>query len=319
MIATENEWRTARNADRARRRAGGEDELLLDEDGSERPGATSDGTTLPPPSPPSLADKDQFAGALQGLSPSRQSIILKVFESLAGKAHTTTHTIGGTSTETNATGERSLSAAFERSSDQFQYQSLEIPPAIVKLGLARVHIPLTLLTPSAIRKIHQYPTSVKTKKVLTYAGQKLDLLDLSAWPDESSLPPERFFEAWQNMLKIYARIGDDTVTNRFQTHFGYILALPDFAEDYKAILRFDCEVRRRYMNNPARFSPADSSYQNRLNAIKSRVLSEEIKAGRQSQSDFSLRFSPYPQGGRCDNRAMRAGGSRPHSRPASYA
>ncbi|KZT01122.1 uncharacterized protein LAESUDRAFT_764045 [Laetiporus sulphureus 93-53] len=218
VIAAENNQHKANNADRACHHAGGDDtddELLLDDDGLKRPGLAGSSTT--PPTSPGPSDQTQLSDALQGLSPTHQQAILKAVESLTKQVHTPLHTStqsnGRSSMAIPAVDEKFLSSSIECSDDFFQDQGLELLPAIMKLQLAQIHVPLTLTMSSAIQKILNSPASLKMKKVIIITGQKLDLLDFSEWPEETSLLQEWFFEVWQNMLKLYAQISDEVMTN----------------------------------------------------------------------------------------------------------
>ncbi|KZT05721.1 uncharacterized protein LAESUDRAFT_212352 [Laetiporus sulphureus 93-53] len=300
MIATGK-----RTACRVDRRACGEeteDEDSSDDDDAELPGIDDASFVASDTVFPARSKVLQLAGILQALSPADRDILIKTLGPLVTRAHTSTQELGGTPATTAVTTRKLFTSANEneRSSDLFQVYSLKVPPAILMLAAARVHIPLTLTTTDAIRKMHHDPTAIKTKKVVTADGQRMYLLDVSAWPDEASLPPELFGQAWHNMLKVYTKIGDE-VAERFRTHLDYLLALRDFVKDYKAILQFDCEVRRAYMNDPPGFFPKDPMYDIRFHSISLEILSENLRTDLQSRHDSSRRFTPYPRGGRGDS------------------
>ncbi|KAG1855656.1 hypothetical protein DFJ58DRAFT_727467 [Suillus subalutaceus] len=79
----------------------------------------------------------------------------------------------------------------------------EIPcPIIFNLTKVKVHIPLTVLTPLALRKIHQDPSCIKIMKGLVN-DPKLSVMDAtsSGFSPVTSLLADQFNEAFGNFIK----------------------------------------------------------------------------------------------------------------------
>ncbi|KZT12309.1 uncharacterized protein LAESUDRAFT_754780 [Laetiporus sulphureus 93-53] len=297
-IERENEERAARYTARLDRRDGGDeavsdDELFIDLDGNEIP-ADDEGTgeTLKNPAD-ILADATPLATAIHGMSLSSKAAFMKAFQVL-----TDTHI---PSKEAHIrlkeahTGPKEAHTAAKEVIDASEQAGFEIPPAVLKLASAQIHIPLTLVTSNAIRRMHLDPTSLWTRKLTTNSGSRVDIIDLARWPEEESLPVGLFTEAWKNLLKVYRKLADKEIIELFQTHYDYITSLLHFYRVYKAILRFDCEVRRTWMNEPSTFSPEDAKYQNCLEKIQVEMMREGYGAEPYGTCDSSNRFRPYPR------------------------
>ncbi|KAG1855977.1 hypothetical protein F4604DRAFT_1932124 [Suillus subluteus] len=121
----------------------------------------------------------------------------------------------------------------------------EIPRPILNLAKAKIHIPLTVLTPSALRKIHQDPSCIKMMKGLVLDDPKLSVMDAasSGFPLETSLLADQFNEAFGNFIKLMRQIADQTIVQRFIDHRAFCTERDDFSENYRAILAFDIETR----------------------------------------------------------------------------
>ncbi|KZT03792.1 uncharacterized protein LAESUDRAFT_761639 [Laetiporus sulphureus 93-53] len=135
---------TARGAVRADLRVNGEDtddECLLNDDGAELPGIDdlTLATSIPCATCCSLPEHCKRFLQLIETSSSRCS-------ELATHAHTPSQVLGDMSTIMDATTKKPSSAANERFSNRFRDRGLQVPLAILRLGVARIHIPLALTT-----------------------------------------------------------------------------------------------------------------------------------------------------------------------------
>ncbi|KAG2337081.1 hypothetical protein BDR05DRAFT_952888 [Suillus weaverae] len=83
----------------------------------------------------------------------------------------------------------------------------EIPCPLLNLAKAKVHVPLTLLMNTSLRRIHEDPSCVKLKKGLVLEDPKLCIMDTSnGFPPEATLTADVFFEATSNFLKLLTLI-----------------------------------------------------------------------------------------------------------------
>ncbi|KAG1728441.1 hypothetical protein EDB19DRAFT_2027980 [Suillus lakei] len=160
----------------------------------------------------------------------------------------------------------------------------EIPRPILNLAKAKIHVPLTILTPSALRRIHQEPSCIKMTKGLVLDDPKQIVMDpaSSGFPPESSLPAEEFNEASANFIKLMRMIADPITVQRFVDHRAFCTDRDDFSANYRSILAFDIEIRRKFFNTLT--FPDRSTYIERW---------KEIKIDTRLDTNTS-RFQPYP-------------------------
>ncbi|KAG1876017.1 hypothetical protein C8R48DRAFT_768863 [Suillus tomentosus] len=142
----------------------------------------------------------------------------------------------------------------------------EIPRPIINLAKAKIHVPLTLLTLASLRKIHLDPSCVKMKKGLVLDDPKMSVMDTLTFPTESTLPADRFYEAYSNFLKMMALVADKATIKRFIKHRDFCLSRDEFSDDWNAVLNFNIEIRRKFFNAQSFHDP--STYMQRWNEIK---------------------------------------------------
>jgi hypothetical protein len=181
----------------------------------------------------------------------------------------------------------------------------ELPRVIINLAKARIHVPLTLLTPSAIQKIHTDPSSVKLRKGLVLDDPKQSVLDTAGFPSETNLTAEEFYEASDNFVSLINLIAGPAVVERFKQHRSFCLSRKQFKDSFPAILAFDIETRRIFFNTQTFL--ADEAYTRRWNEIQIQVSQKKADdaaelAIRESarfsallqQGGSSQRYAPYP-------------------------
>ncbi|KAG1812023.1 hypothetical protein EV424DRAFT_1542243 [Suillus variegatus] len=120
----------------------------------------------------------------------------------------------------------------------------KIPCPILNLAKAKIHVPLTVLTPMALWKIHQDPSCIKMTKGLVLDDPKLSVMDAtsSGFPPESSLPADQFNEAFSNFIKLMRQVADSSIVQRIIDHCAFCMERDDFSENYRTILAFDIKT-----------------------------------------------------------------------------
>lgn len=127
-------------------------------------------------------------------------------------------------------------------------------------------------------------------KGLVLDDLKMSVMDAasSGFPPESSLPGDQFNEAFGNFLKLMHQIADPTVVQRFVDHCAFCTERDDFSENYRAILTFDIEIRRKFFNTLTFLDKP--TYVERWKEVKI-----DMKLNNQPSSSGSSRYQPYPQ------------------------
>ncbi|KAG1888103.1 hypothetical protein F4604DRAFT_1916018 [Suillus subluteus] len=163
----------------------------------------------------------------------------------------------------------------------------EIPCPILNLTKVKVHIPLTVLIPLALHKIHQDPSCIKMMKGLIN-DPKLSVMDAtsSGFPPVTSLPADQFNEAFGNFIKVMCQIADTTIVQYFIDHCAFCTERDNFSENYHTILVFDIKACRKFFNILTFLDrPA---YLNHWKEIKINTKLEN-----QSSSSNGSHFQPY--------------------------
>ena len=70
------------------------------------------------------------------------------------------------------------------------------------------------------------------------------ILDAGVFPPELSMSIEDWREAWQNLLRLLSRLGDEEVQAMFHAHYEHLTRLSYFRDDFDAVLGFDIFIFR---------------------------------------------------------------------------
>ncbi|KAI0083538.1 hypothetical protein BDY19DRAFT_910526 [Irpex rosettiformis] len=128
----------------------------------------------------------------------------------------------------------------------FFSQTIVAPDALVTLLLSKRHLPLTVCTTSAINDVLNNLESVKYVKQFNRRNERRELIDISAWPSESTISKEDWRDAYRNFAIILRAAASDAVCNLFDEHLAFLCARPEFKLSFPAILKFDIEVRKNF-------------------------------------------------------------------------
>ncbi|KAG1747007.1 hypothetical protein EDD22DRAFT_958267 [Suillus occidentalis] len=190
-ILDENEARIRCNDARADHRATTsdvveDDELMLDAPPEEFSG-------LPDPRPintntPMINIFRDYTALTPGSRAGFESLMAKVLPSAPQAQAATTSSVVDTSTaRAYSDDDVKLFSSFD--------EAFEIPRVIIDLAKSHIHVPLTLLTPSAFERIHMDPSCIKMRKGMILDDPKRSVLDAAGFPAETTLQPAEFHEA----------------------------------------------------------------------------------------------------------------------------
>lgn len=280
-VEAENTVRAERNLRRAHLRA---DEDHIEEVSDDEPFLNEEYSpekdhTAKPTIPSYILEAVDFIGSL---TPTTKSILA----ALTAKGQMPTET---NQAAASSSGGASDAPVFTEANTRIvdgEVTAFEIPRVLLNLARSKVHIPLTLLTLSSLRKIHEDPASVKMKKGLVTDDPKLFVMDTSSgFPPESSLPPHLFYEAASNFIRLLGLVADDATVKRFTDHRNFCLSRDEFGDNFDSILAFDVEIRRRFFNTHT--FPSRVAYLDRWKNVL-------IKTSLAQQGSSSSRYQPYP-------------------------
>jgi len=303
QIVEENLLRSARNAKRASRRVDPNyiEEVSEDEDPFPFDNVPTTSSNLPTRTKTPVVDQNSSLAhalsAINALTPSSKA----VFHSLLDNLKTSDPTPPSSQSNQDAFTFDDSNVKIASSIENIY----ELPRVIINLAKAKIHVPLTLLTPSAIQKIHTEPSSIKLRKGLVLDDPKQSVLDTSGFPSETDLTPEEFYEASDNFVSLISLIAGPAVVQRFKQHRSFCLSRKQFKDSFPAILAFDIETRRMFFNTQTFLT--DDAYERRWNETQLKLSQKKADdaaelAIRESarlttllqQGSSSQRYAPYP-------------------------
>jgi hypothetical protein len=144
---------------------------------------------------------------------------------------------------------------------------LPLPPCFndhhLILVQSRVYTPLTLFTNTNLRLIAREEMTLATTKI-SIGGKKtgsFKILDLVKFHEEygaeKNLTHTEWSEASRNYLRFLETLepdNDDSISRRWDAHFGYFDNREDCIPHFKAILQLDIRMRKEYLAQPFAFS-----------------------------------------------------------------
>ncbi|KAH7903817.1 hypothetical protein BJ138DRAFT_969821, partial [Hygrophoropsis aurantiaca] len=118
-----------------------------------------------------------------------------------------------------------------------------IPPSLIDLGRANLHIPLSMQTTAATRRLIQDDASLKRVAYYTKEGQKVMIIDRSQFPDERKMTLAEWHEAYVRNLFFLSEWYDKEIVERWARHYRFCSKQDDMTDLFPAILLFDIEER----------------------------------------------------------------------------
>ncbi|KAF9456232.1 hypothetical protein BDZ94DRAFT_1178185 [Collybia nuda] len=153
-------------------------------------------------------------------------------------------------------------------------------PFIIQLAQNAIHIPLVLFTSKLTNKLHKESTSIKQNTVYNSLGTKCHVMDLSQFPEESTMDIADWHEAW-NCYRVFLESScDHTLYTRWNDHYQFLAKQDDFRNNFPAILKFDIEERTRYSLDPREFNR--ESYLCHFKSVKIEVMHTKIRNATQN-------------------------------------
>ena len=211
----------------------------------------------------------------------------------------------------------------------FAHRNTSSDPRVIEMMKAGFHWPLTGLTCKALRALND---GSKVKMIKTHSKHSTTaagvhhILDSGVFPQEHTISIEDWREAWQNLIRLLTRLGDEDVQAMFHSHYEYLTRLPYFREEFEAILEFDIWVRHTWFTaNPSKkpaFRAGGSKYLEKLSDIRLSAIRARVAAPPVLPPPAPLaRYHPYS----CEERteenprrapfSSRAAGARDYGQP----
>ncbi|TFK78165.1 hypothetical protein K466DRAFT_571011, partial [Polyporus arcularius HHB13444] len=208
-----------------------------------------------------------------------------------------------------------------------------VDPRVIAMLRNGYHVPLSAFLKSEIERIND--GKVKSSKVDSRNNLTMYILDLSGCPNERTLDPDQWRDAWSNLLKIMDRVVRPREAERWLTHFEYLYDLEWFRDEFQAVLEFDVDLRKSWFledpNNKSPFVVGDGDYLRELGEVRLRCLRKHMDArprtpppryAHQSRSPARPSYQTRPErfddrrgaadhGGRMREREMPFRGGRP--------
>ncbi|TFK78994.1 hypothetical protein K466DRAFT_606491, partial [Polyporus arcularius HHB13444] len=234
----ENERRTERNTRRVQMRLddpnfGEQDEVLLEiyappPQGEEEPrrenggGAGPEGgeenthTVNPPPPPPPTITAEQLLGmitAAAGMEAPQADRMIGILEAVVGR-------MGGSVDKARASAPLIGDAPGRR---MFEEDDVVADP---RLGLTLVHghhLPLTLCTPRALEEVAERTRKLEMSTWTDRDDKKKTVVDVNKWPDEKTLTPNEWKDAWPQFIRIMEGHVQPAVIRKFLAHYDSYL------------------------------------------------------------------------------------------------
>ncbi|KAI0085855.1 hypothetical protein BDY19DRAFT_908833 [Irpex rosettiformis] len=148
--------------------------------------------------------------------------------------------------------------------------TVEAPEPLIALMVNRHYLPLTMCTTDAVKDITiNKAGKVKYAKQYDRFGTKHDLIDASTWGDELSMTKEEWRDAYHNFdIILREATSNPDIQALFKSHFDFLCTTEVFRNNFPAALRFDIEVRQKFLlNNHTKFAVGSWEYSQRLMQI----------------------------------------------------
>ncbi|TFK50271.1 hypothetical protein OE88DRAFT_1736519 [Heliocybe sulcata] len=128
---------------------------------------------------------------------------------------------------------------------------LGVHPEIELLIKHKQHLRLSLFTNDGLRKLVEDGNTMPRKKL----ASKISIIDVSQFKDEALLTKDEFREAIDRAMMVFTVLGDASYIQRWDDHWSWFLNLPNFKDNFDAVLACEIELRREYRTSPFEFNP----------------------------------------------------------------
>ena len=183
-------------------------------------------------------------------------------------------------------------SAEDLSHNKQQLDMKDDPNAILQMAYNKIHIPLLMLTTSALSKICSND-NLKYHKISFGSGVRKQSLDESSFPPESSLTETTFFQSYKNWLTMMDMIATAEVAVGWYEHHSRILHGECFSTLFDAWCDMDQQLHTQFINHPITVDLESSTYIHLLECARMDVfLSQCVKSQQTFKSHCS--FWTYP-------------------------
>ncbi|KAG1770863.1 hypothetical protein EV702DRAFT_1202191 [Suillus placidus] len=149
----------------------------------------------------------------------------------------------------------------------------DFPRTVIDLAKSKTHVPLTLLTYPAIKKLH--------------AGE-----DISTFPPEDTISEINFHQASHKFIGLMSLVASPAIVERFKAHRSFCLS---HMLRFRTVVAFDIETRRVFFNTESFLE--EDAYISRWKALDMDIvhkeLSERIHEAAAVTVKSDHRFHPY--------------------------
>ena len=267
-IIKENEARKARNALRQSQREDSSytnevesDESLLDINPNQTDDSEHERSSTPPPHANEI---DDILSTIMKLTPrSKKAVVLLCGDKSDKQDISSSYT----------TPKILFSSDNARPNPSRTARSYKVHPLLVQLAETNFHVPLTLFTSDVTDRLWKNSAILTMKKIMLLSGTKATIVDPAQFPDEDHISIAEFHEAYQNLLEFQKQYGDEKFFQRSLNHYQFLCSTSHFAQNFRAIRKFDKDIRQELAFDPKEFNK--EIYLMKFERTKSEIFREE--------------------------------------------
>ncbi|KAJ7189206.1 hypothetical protein C8R46DRAFT_35908 [Mycena filopes] len=153
--------------------------------------------------------------------------------------------------------------------NSFKANDNSIPDAIYSLARNGISPPLTLFLPTSLDRVRS--GNAKTVKHGTGETTKVNVIDVSAFPDEETLSQATFVTCYNTFLTFVEGCAGARIFRGFAQHYNHILSA-DLKTWFPAYLAFDRQIRAQFFTKPYIIDIQDPEYRDALQSAKDSLL-----------------------------------------------
>ncbi|KIL70460.1 hypothetical protein M378DRAFT_624617 [Amanita muscaria Koide BX008] len=217
--------------------------------------------TVPDEEPDTSPQAEQARTFLSSLSPKSAKTWFKNIFGKRGREN-----LDGDSSEDECIIQRSKKHAAKRRAEISVTPGAVLPPGFNRhhhiLFASNVYLPLTLFTNRNLRTLNREGAILATTKISTPGARVKDnsvkILDLIKFEalhgSEETLTQAQWAETFRNYIRFFDSLDQESLSQRWEEHFGFFEDREDLVENFHAILLLDIKMRKDYVAQPFSFS-----------------------------------------------------------------
>lgn len=262
------------------------------------------GTGVPPATATNASAAPVAGPVAQPVAPSTALVV-------ASNATPSSQTVAGPSNGSNLVEVpeevQGITLSFTKDPGDLFDHKLRAHKSVVALLVNGHHLPLTLCTTSAMKRMTTDPSCIRYQKQWDSKGVRKELLDANTWPKETNMTREEWRDGWTNFLAILRKVADANIVDMFQEHYDYLCASEEMAGVFPAVLEFDIEIRQTFFGGAMKkFAIGSQKYEKRLSDFRFKYIGTSNNC---TQSTPQHRHHPYERPARLTNKPSRGGPS----------